>query len=121
MAVCEETNRRINRNRDYKETFAFTDCDGNPKDLTGHDFVLELRKTVNAADPTLLTLTSNPAAGITVVVPATAGKIEVVITDVQSAALPSGVFPFDLYQITPGGDKETAISGVMSVHDSTAI
>ena len=53
MAVCEETNRRINRNRDYMETFTFTDCDGNTRDLTGFDFILELRKTVNAADPAL--------------------------------------------------------------------
>lgn len=121
MAVCDQITWRVNRNRDFKETFAFTDCDGNPKDLTGFNFVLELRKTVNAPDPTLLTLTSSPAAGITVLAPATNGKIEVVITDTQSATLPSGVFPFDLYQITTSGDKETVVSGYISSHDSTAI
>jgi len=121
MAVCEETNRRINRNRDYKETFTFTNCDGVPRDLTGSDFVLELRKTINAADPALLKLTSSPAAGIVIVPPATDGIIEVTITDIQTAALPSGVFPFDLYLIAPDTTKETAISGVFSVHDSTAI
>jgi len=121
MAVCEETNRRINRNRDYKEIFTFTNCDGVPRDLTDNDFVLELRKTINAADPTLLTLTSTPAAGIVIVLPATDGVIEISITDTQTAALPSGVFPFDLYLINVDTTKETAISGFFSVHDSTAI
>ncbi len=121
MAVSEETNRRINRNRDYTETFLVTNSDGTPKDITDDDFVLELRKTVNAADPALLNLTSSPAAGIAIVLPATNGIIEVTITDIQTAALPSGVFPFDVYLIAPDTTKVTVISGFFSVHDSTAI
>lgn len=116
MAVCEQTTRRINRNRDTKIKFTFE------KDLTGYEFTLQLRKTVNAPDPALLTLTSDPAAGITVtVVSTTNGFVEVIITEAQSITLPSGVFPFDLYGVTPGNDKETTASGFMSVHDSTAI
>ena len=120
MAVCEQTTRRINRNRSYSETFTFS-CNGVPRDLTGYEFTFELRKTVNAPDPTLLTLTSTPAAGITILPPATDGMVQMVITEAQTAALPSGVFPFNLYFVTGLGDKETAISGHMSVHDSVAI
>jgi len=120
MAVTEQTNRRINRNRDFKETFTLLNADETPRDLTGSDLVLELRKTVNAADPALLKLTSSPVAGITII-NAVKGQIEVVITDVESAALPASVFPYDLYQIKSGGDKVTVLSGSFSVHDSTAI
>lgn len=120
MAVTEQTNRRINRNRDFKETFTLLNADDTPRDLTNSDLVLELRKTVNAADPALLKLTSNPAAGITII-DAVGGQIEIAITDIETAALPASVFPYDLYEIKSGGDKTTVLSGHFSIQDSTAI
>ena len=120
MAICEQSTIRINKDRDYNEDFTFTNCDGSERDLTGYEFTLQIRKTKNAIDPAMLTLTSNPAAGIVIQAPATNGIIEVTITKAQSITLPSGVFPFDLYQVDTAGNTETAISGYMSIHDSTA-
>lgn len=121
MAVCDQTTIRINRDRDFQQVFSFTNCDGSERDLTDYEFFLQARKTINEPDPPLLSLTSNPAAGIVILPPPTKGVIEITITKAQSSALPSGVFPFDLFLITDEGKEETAISGFMSVYDSTGI
>jgi len=120
MAVCGQSTIRINKFRDYNEDFTFTDCDGAPRDLTGYEFTLQIRATKNALDPELLELTSNPAAGIIIQTPATNGIIEVTITKAQSELLPIGVFPFDLYLVDASGNTETAISGHMTIQQSTA-
>ncbi len=120
MAVCGQSTIRINKYRDYNEDFTFTDCDGAARDLTGYEFTLQIRSTKNAADPELLELTSNPADGIVIQTPATNGIIEVTITKAQSITLPVGVFPFDLYLVDASGNTETAISGHMTIQQSTA-
>jgi hypothetical protein len=121
MAILEPTTIRINRRRDYSEQRTFSTCDGTPVDLTGYSFVMEIRRSKNAIDPPLLRLTSTPAAGIVILSPATEGKITIDIDDSQTAALPSGVFPFDIYWVSGGGEVETVISGYASVYDSTAV
>lgn len=75
----------------YGLTFAFgfqlTDENGDPEDLTGWKIALQMR--ANSDDSaTVLDLTSDPAAGITVVDPVT-GTVDVLVTPADTL-LPPG-------------------------------
>lgn len=115
MAICGQTNITINTDRDFTKTHSFTDCDGNAIDLTNYTFFMHVRKTKCADDPPLLDLNTTNG-GIAILTPSTDGVIEIRITEAQSEALPTGIFFYDMYWITPSGDKQTIMAGTFTIN-----
>jgi hypothetical protein len=94
----------------FRRTFTWTEDDGTPKDLTGYTAKLQIRKTAN--DPTaLVTLTSTPAAGITIT--AAEGKIEFEILSAQTALLTIPNLVYDLLLYEPGGEAIRFAEGLV--------
>jgi hypothetical protein len=85
--------------------FLYKDTSGNPVDLTGYTAALQIRETY-ASTTTLLSLTSSPAAGITIT-PLT-GTIAVTATAAQTGAIATGVYVYDC-EITDGAGVVTRI------------
>lgn len=85
--------------------FLYKDTNGNAVNLTGYTAALQIRETY-ASTTTLLSLTSSPAAGITIT--AGTGTIAVTATAVQTAAIPTGVYVYDC-EITDGTGVVTRI------------
>ena len=62
----------------YKFCFVFKDENGDPIDLSGKDFVLDVLRDSRDSTP-LIQLTSNPAAGIEVEPGGETGKVEATV------------------------------------------
>jgi len=78
---------------------------GTLESLTGDDFRMQLRDEIDSA-ATILSLTSNPAAGITV--NTSTSQVTVTITAVQAAAITAETMCYDLERV-PGAVEATAV------------
>ena len=82
-----------------------------PADLTGCSVVMELA-TDRGATTADLTLTSTPAAGITIT--EADGKIAIVITDEQTALLTAEYYEFDIFLHWPDGSTDKITEGTIT-------
>lgn len=82
-----------------------------PIDITGYNATLQV-STDSSADTALLTLTSSPAAGLTVNGPA--GQVSAHATPAQTLALPDGHCWWGM-EVSNGTDKYTLAAGPLFV------
>lgn len=79
---------------------------GVPVDLAGYTARMQIRKT-HAAPTALLDL----AVGSGIIITSALGRIDVEITDGQTAALPAGTWQYDLELYAPEGDVTRLLEG----------
>lgn len=103
MAV--QYNVTIDQGANWFINFIYKDTNGNPVNLTGYTAALQIREYY-AATTTLLSLTSSPAAGITIT--AGTGTIAISATAVQTGAITAGNYVYDC-EITDGTGVVTRI------------
>ena len=75
----------IEQGATFEFSLIWTDESETPKNLTGFQGRMQIREKIEAADPALISLTSSPAAGISIV--GAEGRVNVVISDEQTATL----------------------------------
>lgn len=107
----EVYNFSFKRGATYTNTFAFTDESDVAIPLTGAVARMDLRQTYES-DVVALAL-SSPSGGLTVT--AVAGEVDVLITPVQTAALPAGTYVFDLRLEYPSGRVDIFLQGTIEV------
>lgn len=86
MAVCSQSNKYpfcVYRGSKKEFTVFIKNEDGTAFDLTNYDAKAQIRIKATDPDPPLLTLTSNPAAGLTISIPD--GSIDVFLTPTQTS------------------------------------
>lgn len=98
-------NVTIDQGANWFINFLYKDTSGNAVNLTGYTAALQIRETY-ASTSTLLSLTSSPAAGITIT--AGTGTIAVTATAAQTGAIATGVYVYDC-EITDGAGVVTRI------------
>lgn len=98
----------IEQGATWTTTLTLTD-----RDLTDCQARMQIRETV-ASPSTLLSLTSDPAAGITID-PGPPGVITITITATQTAAMGWRHGVYDLELVTAGGDVERLLKGAVTV------
>lgn len=87
-------------------------CDGQPDqliDMTGYTAVMQLRRTANSHPVVTLTHTSGISFG------GANGKIFIVMTETQTAAIPPADYLFDLKIASPAGQTTRLIEGRVRV------
>jgi hypothetical protein len=94
------------------ETILTWKIDAVAVNLTGYTARLQVRTHVGAAT-TVLSLTSSPAAGITL--GGAAGTITLSLTAVQTAALAAGDCVYDLELVSSGGNVTRLVEGAWTV------
>ena len=109
---------QIDQEATFFMAFQYTDSDDLPVPLTNYTAEMQIRRTVDAEDPPLLTLT---VANGGLELDEATGLVMVRITSVQSAALPelpeSSPGVYDLLLTAPGanGAVEKLVSGTVQV------
>lgn len=88
-------NFTIEQGSTYSKPFAWKNSSGTAMDLTDCTLRMMIRRDVNDALP-ILSLTSNPPAGLTILAPPTNGQFRIDITASQTAALVFSEAKYDL-------------------------
>lgn len=94
---------------DYDKTFTITQ-DGTALNWSGYSARMQVR---NAADATAVLLSLTNGSGITL--GGTAGTVDLVITNAQSAALTAGSYAYDLELISSGSAVTRLLQGAFNV------
>lgn len=103
----------IDQGATWSTLFTLKNSDDTPVDLTGYTARMQARLNYNSATA-LLSLTS-PSGGISFP-DATEGKIQVVVSATQTAALPAGVtMVYDLEVESGGGIVTRVVQGTLYV------
>jgi hypothetical protein len=95
----------IDQGANWFINFLYKDTGGVAVNLTGYTAALQIRQTY-ASTTTLLSLTSSPAAGITIT--AGTGTIAITATAAQTGAIAAGTYVYDC-EITDGTGVVTRI------------
>jgi tRNA threonylcarbamoyladenosine modification (KEOPS) complex Pcc1 subunit len=101
----------INQGEHLAADLVYTDKNGVAIDLTGYSATLKVRETLES-ETVLLTLTT---ANSKIAINAAAGKITIIISATDSAALPIGRLVYDLLLINPSLQPDRFTKGVMIV------
>jgi hypothetical protein len=86
--------------------------DGAPVNLSGYSARMQARET-HEATTTVLSLTSSPAAGITL--GGALGTITLAMTATQTAALAAGKYVYDLELVSTNGEVTRLVEGTLTV------
>lgn len=101
-------------NEDFDDGFMIEDADG-PVDLTGSQFVVHIRKSVDSLSVILEASTDN---GMLVIADQDAtgemGLVEWAIPAEVAATIPPGEYPFDILWIMPDGRRDTIGGGTIT-------
>lgn len=98
----------IQQGDDWSKVVPVVDANGNPVTMTGYNAAMMIRPFAGSS-VLLLSLTSNPAAGI--VITATPGSVTLTITSAQSALLWPQPAVYDLELIDPSSKVTRLLSG----------
>lgn len=79
------------------------------------DFSVDLSGHTVTASVTSLVTGAGVASFATTVTDASAGKVNVALTDTQTAALAAGTYGWQLDWVAPGGIQRTALAGTVEV------
>jgi hypothetical protein len=100
----------IEQGTTWRRTIEYKDSVGAPIVLTGWTARMQVRSRHGSA-ATLLSLTSTPAAGISIA----SNVLTVVATAAQTAVLPVGRSVYDLELVSPAGEVTRLIEGSILV------
>jgi hypothetical protein len=104
----------IEKEATFKKTFRWKQSDGTAYDLTDFTALLHIRLTADSETPEF---TLSDGSGITIT--AVEGKIEIELTDVQTAAITWETAVYDLLLTnTVSGDKTRLIEGTITTSDA---
>ena len=105
MAII--ANLFIDQGTDYSIVVDCTDVSGEVLDLTGYTAAAQIRKTYS----------STTAVNFTVSVrsPATAGILDVSLTNAQTNAMKAGRYVYDIEITSSGGIKDRVIEGQLEI------
>ena len=106
------SNLFIDQDADFSTTVTVNDGNDNSLDLTGYTAIAQIRKSYSSSTSTSFT--------VTFVSPRTTGEITLYLTDVQTAALASGRYVYDLVIIASGGDKTRVVEGIATIKSSVS-
>ena len=106
------SNLFIDQDADFTTTVTINDSAGSALDLTNYTALAMIRKTYQSSTATTFTSTF--------VSPRTTGQITISLTDVQTAALESGRYVYDLVIIDSSGTKTRVVEGIATVNPSVS-
>lgn len=104
------SNLFIDQDADFSTTVTVNDSSDSPLDLTGYTAVGMIRKSYSSSTSTSFT--------IAFVDPRTSGQITMTLTDVQTGALSSGRYVYDLVITDSTGDKTRVVEGIATIKPS---
>ena len=105
------SNFYIDQGADFSTTLYLTDSNGDVLNLTGYTGLGQMRKTYGS---------STIAATFTLALTAATGQVTVTLTDVQTAALSSGRYVYDLVITDVSGDKTRVVEGIATIKPSVS-
>ncbi len=106
------SNLFVDQDADFSTTITIADSDDDVLDLTGYTALAQLRKSYSSTTATSFTTTFDSDRST--------GKITIALTDVQTGALSSGRYVYDVVIIASGGDKTRVVEGVLTVNPSVS-
>ncbi len=105
----------VNTDSDFSQTFTFDDADTNSTlDLTGYTVTATMRKWAGAADE--LNGESQKTDFTTTILSVAGGRIELKLTDTQTAKLKPGRHVYDVVLRDSSGNKTQAVEGSVLVN-----
>lgn len=104
------SNLFIDQNADFTTTVTVNDSNNSALDLTGYTAVGMVRKSYSSSTSTSFTIVFES--------PRTLGQITMSLTDVQTGALSSGRYVYDLVITSSGGDKTRVVEGIATIKPS---
>ena len=104
----------VNTDTDFSQTFTFDDADTNSTlDLTGYTVTASMRKWPGAADT--LNGVSQVTDFTTTILSVSGGRIELKLTDTQTANLKPGRHVYDIVVTDGSGNKTRVVEGSVLV------
>ena len=105
------SNFYIDQGADFSTTLSLTESNSDVLNLTGYTGLGQMRKTYGS---------STIAATFTLALTAATGQVTVTLTDVQTAALVSGRYVYDILLTDSSGDKTRILEGHATVVPSVS-
>lgn len=102
----------IQQGATWTQTLTWKDSLGAAKSLAGYSAAMQLKRTYDGT--AAFTLTSSPAAGLTIVGDGSTGQLQIAITATQTAGLLAGYYVYDL-ELSKDGVVTRLIEGQLSV------
>ena len=99
----------IDAGADFTTTVTVTDSSGNALDLTNYTAAAQIRKTYESSSATgSFTITFNADR--------TTGKLDLGLTDVQTAAISHGRYVYDVLITADDGIKTRVVEGIATIN-----
>ncbi len=89
-------------------------CETYPLDISGYSVQMEVRQTVNSANPPLVNVSTDNGG---IIVSGPEGKIEIYITNEVTQTLPIGILVYDVKVINTLGLIERLFGGAFTVKE----
>ena len=105
MAVY--SNIIVDQGSDYSAVIDVTDSDGDNIDLTGYSAAGQVRKTYSSSTAVDFTCT--------VATPASSGKLNISLSNVQTNAMKAGRYVYDIEITSSGGTKTRVLEGQLEI------
>ena len=105
------SNIYIDQGADFQTVISLTDSNGDILNLTDYTALGQVRKTFGSG---------TVAATFTLALAAATGQVTVTLTDVQTAALTSGRYVYDILITDSSGDKTRILEGHATVVPSVS-
>ena len=105
------SNLFVDQGSDFSITVSLTDATDSALSLAGSSFLAQIRKSHGSNTVKATFNTSNDGVG---------GNLTMNLTDIQTAALESGRYVYDVLQTDASGDKKRLIEGQLIVTPSVS-
>ncbi len=105
------SNFYIDQGADFSTTLYLTDSNGDILNLTDYTALGQMRKTFGSG---------TVAATFTIAMSAATGQVTVTLTDVQTTAITSGRYVYDILLTDSSGDKTRILEGHATVVPSVS-
>tara|TARA_B100000965_G_C19211792_1_gene591932 strand:- start:267 stop:602 length:336 start_codon:yes stop_codon:yes gene_type:complete len=105
------SNLYVDQGSDFTITLSLTDSVDDALNLTGSSFLAQVRKSHASSTVKATFTTTNDGNG---------GNLTIKLTDVQTAALESGRYVYDVMQTASDGNKTRLIEGQLIVTPSVS-
>ena len=105
------SNLFVDQGSDFSITVSLTDATDSALSLAGSSFLAQVRKSHGSNTVKATFSTSNDGVG---------GNLTMNLTDIQTAALESGRYVYDVLQTDASGDKKRLIEGQLIVTPSVS-